>query len=59
MNETEEFYTFTCSQYGKTVTISGAATDIRSVADLFAQFLIGVGFHRNSVKDILDAEYVA
>ena len=59
MNETEELYTFTCSQYGNTVTLSGKAADIHEVANLFAQFLIGVGYHRDNVSDILDAEYLS
>ena len=59
MNETEERYIFTCSQYGNTVTLSGRAADIHEVANLFAQFLIGVGYHRDNVSDILDAEYLS
>ena len=59
MDATEERYTFICEQFGKTVTLSGTATDIHAVADLLAQFLIGVGYHRDNVKEILDAEYVS
>ena len=55
----EETYTLICEQNGNMITVSGSATNIREVADLLAQFLIGVGFHRDNVKDILDAEYVS